>query len=355
MKIEILNKEGFKKIEDKNSNISITRLWKKGYKTDTYEVLVDTDINNWMELVHGINGYPDPLNLIYPSLLDIGIMGHCSNSCSFCYQGDSINEHMSFEMFKIIIDQSKLFVNQIALGGRGDPNLHPEFERIIKYCNECKILPNYTTSGNSFNESHLKISKGCGAVAVSDYKQDFTYQTLNMLMDSDIETNIHYVINKNNFIDAMNILSGKDIWEGKVNLEKLNAIIFLKFKPQGRGKELDWDLSNDQFQQFSEKIKNLKEENLSFKIGLDSCMINTIKSRRELSPMEKVCTDTCEASRMSAYITEKGNILPCSFGDHNQGKKIKKNNIYSIWNNDILFRKTREFLNKNSNGCPYDL
>jgi len=85
----------------------------------------------------------DPFMASFPQLLDIGIMGHCNLGLTGrcleigiqCYQsGPVINEpNMQFEDFKHIIDKSAGRVFQIALGGRGDPELHKDFEEILAY------------------------------------------------------------------------------------------------------------------------------------------------------------------------------------------------------------------------------
>ncbi len=116
------------------------------YNTDvvkeilTDEYLIIFNPKNGKELLTGINGNPDPFALDYPSMLDIGIMGHCDNKCTFCYQGDGDEPNMSLEGFKRIIDQSKDHVNQVALGGRGDPNQHENFQPSRpNICIQCKL------------------------------------------------------------------------------------------------------------------------------------------------------------------------------------------------------------------------
>lgn len=100
------------------------------------------------EILSGIHGNPDPFILESPSMIDIGIMGHCYNNCDICYQGNTNIPNMTLDNFKLIIDQTKLHINQVALGGKGDPNKHENFEDILKYCVENNVVPNYTTSGN---------------------------------------------------------------------------------------------------------------------------------------------------------------------------------------------------------------
>jgi len=114
----------------------------------------------------------------YPHLIDVGIMGHCVHGKTGlcvkagieCYQNGLIVEkdNMSVDDFRKIAEQSRGRCNQLALGGRGDPDQHEAFEEILRISVENRLVPNYTTSGYGMNERIAKLSKKyCGAVAVS--------------------------------------------------------------------------------------------------------------------------------------------------------------------------------------------
>lgn len=114
----------------------------------------------------------------YPELIDVGIMGSCTHGINGlcrkagveCYQnGLGVRKpNMTLEDFTSIAEQSKGKVNQIALGGRGDPNKHEKFKQICKVCRENNIVPNYTTSGLGLTQQEVEWTKYfCGAVAVS--------------------------------------------------------------------------------------------------------------------------------------------------------------------------------------------
>jgi MoaA/NifB/PqqE/SkfB family radical SAM enzyme len=138
----------------------------KKIKTDKYMIVFDTKTGQ--EISGGINGNPDPFALEFPSLMDIGIMGHCKNNCKICYQGNTDKPNMKLEDFKRIIDEAKDYITQVALGGKGDPNLHENFKEILEYCRLNNVVPNYTTSGNGLTQNHVDITKQlAGAVAVS--------------------------------------------------------------------------------------------------------------------------------------------------------------------------------------------
>lgn len=326
----------------------------KEIKTDKYQILFNTMTG--MEILTGINGHEDPFILDSPSMIDIGIMGHCLNNCKICYQGDINIPNMRFEDFKIIIDQCKDHINQVALGGKGDPNKHEDFEKILQYCRVNKVVPNYTTSGNGLTDTEVYISKiYCGACAVSMYNQDYTYKALNMFIERQMKTNIHFVLSTETFDDAIKILNGEDIWKKKFPIDKLNAVVFLLFKPQGCGSDKKHlCLSNEQIKQFSELLLKPK---CIFKVGCDSCLINKVTKARELTEPEKLFVDTCEGSRMSCYISPDMKFMPCSFGNKDvYGTPIiNDNTIQKIWDNAPQFKAFRKVLKDNPASCPYEL
>ncbi len=308
-----------------------------------------------VEILSGINGYSDPFKLKYPSMLDIGIMGHCLNNCHFCYQGDGDEPNMSLDLFKKIIDESKDYTNQCALGGRGDPNLHENFEEILKYARESGIVPNYTTSGNGLTQEQINVSREyCGAVAVSDYGTDHTFKAIRDLMDSGVKkVNIHFIFSRGSAAKCQAIIDGIDVWGGKVDIDRLNAVIFLLFKPQGRGKKLNWEPTKEQLEMFSMMIQS---PSCKFKIGMDSCLVNKVSECRPLTPTEELFADTCEGGRMSCYISPSGLLIPCSFGDHKKyGRDITKYSIESEWQTALSFRKFRSTLKDKPNVCPFSL
>ncbi len=335
----------------------------KHFKNEEYEIWFNK--KTALEIMRGVNGHEDPFSLILPSLLDIGIMGTCKNKCPFCYQGHENKPNMKLEDFKKIIDQVKHHVNQVALGGRGDPNKHENFHEILLYCRENNIVPNYTTSGIDLTDEEVEISKLCGAVAVSEYQQDYTYKAIQMFIDAGIKTNIHLIFSKASFDDCIQIIYGIDIWHRKktwcgkripslVDIDKLNAVIFLLFKPQGAGKNITGLIPNNyQYKIFSELVF---KPQCKFKVGMDSCLVNHTLQYAKPNKLQRMSIDTCEGARMSAYITPDMRMMACSFSDPNFSIKInKKNDIDYIWNRSRIFNRFRKDLKMNQKSCPLGL
>ena len=328
----------------------------KFFANSDYELFFDTV--NGIEMLRGSKGKEDPFSLCLPSLIDIGVMGHCKHKCPFCYQGHTDYPNMKLEDFKSIIDQVKHHTNQVALGGRGDPNQHEDFEEIVTYSRKSGVAPNYTTSGIDLTDEQVEISKMCGAVAVSDYERDYTYEALEKLMDAGVKTNIHLMFTKNSYSKTLKILYGYNPWfyreKNHVDIDRLNAVIFLLFKPAGAGANLDWRPTITQFSTFAELVFKPKSK---FKIGMDSCLVNHVLNYVEPDKPQKISIDTCEGGRMSAYITHDMKLMPCSFADASiWATPIKGDkNIDYIWNRSMKFKSFRKILRDKPNSCPLGL
>ena len=117
---------------------------------------------------------------------------------------------MKLSDFMSIIDHVHQHTNQVALGGRGDPNKHPKFADMLEYCRKHNVVPNYTTSGIDLTDDEIEASTMCGAVAVSDYEKDFTYDALQRLMDAGIKTNIHQIFDAKTFHKCTLLIKGID-------------------------------------------------------------------------------------------------------------------------------------------------
>jgi len=355
----------FKSMLFSDGDVIIKGKFDKHFKNSDYEVHFNTKTG--FEVLVGKDNV-DPFRTELPLLIDVGIMGSCLNACAFCYQGNKKEPHMTLENFKLLIDQVKHHTNQVALGGRGDPNLHPQFKEIVEYARKNNVVPNYTTSGINMTDEQIEISKLCGAVAVSDYDNKYTYTALKKLMDAGIKTNIHIIFSRQNYDKAMKILYGYNPWlkttakQSKgvfkislVNIEKLNAVIFLLFKPQGSGKKmLGMIPTKIQIKLFAEKVFNPQSV---FNVGMDSCLINHILNYSNPNKAQRMAVDTCESSRMSVYVSPSMQLIPCSFADHPKwGVQItKKKDVYYIWNKSVKFKQFRNILKKHSNQCPLGL
>lgn len=296
----------------------------------------------------------------YPHLLDIGIMGHCRHGLSGkclqsgveCYQsgGSKQAPHMTFEDFKRIIDESSGRTFQIALGGRGDPDQHPDFLKMIRYARERGVTPNFTTSGFGLNVNLLpEVKKYCGAVAVSHYRSYYTTRAIAALLAHGIKTNIHYVLSKSTIHEATDWIENKRVPCG------VNRVIFLLHKPVGSGSSGNVLSPSDPVVRRFYALFN-EPENCAVS-GFDTCSAPALL--RFAPRILKDAYDTCEGGRFSAYVTPDMKLLPCSFdASQRYGVDLRVHTIEEAFNSAPfeLFRSAfRTALNENGAcGCCPD-
>jgi radical SAM protein with 4Fe4S-binding SPASM domain len=295
----------------------------------------------------------DPFMTSFPELIDVGVMGSCIHGASGlclqsgvqCYQNGLHTQmpNMTFENFKRIVDECKGKTFQLALGGRGDVDQHEDFERILRYCRENNIVPNFTSSGLGFNDHIVSLCKElCGAIAISWYRQEHTYTAIQMLLDAGVKTNIHYVLGKNSIDEAIQRLKDNAFPKG------INAVIFLLHKPVGLGLERNvLDISDERVKEFFSIVEN---NNFDFKIGFDSCTVPALVNLT--TKIDNDSFDTCEGGRWSAYITSDMKMLPCSFDnqDLRWAYDISNDTIQNAWDSP-QFEDFRNHFWKSCAGC----
>lgn len=284
-----------------------------------------------------------------PELLDFSITNYCTRECNFCYrQSSHLGHHMNLGDIQNIICQAKeADVLQIALGG-GNPNQHPDFIKVLKLIKETGMVPSYTTNGLGLTDDILKAtSMYCGAMAVSFYPP-YDLEKYACLVEwvtsYHIRINLHVII-KNDTIELMTKLLKKS----PPFFTKLNAIIFLNYKPIGEG--LNYAVDDvDALKRFFEAANNCK----SVKIGFDSCsMSGIVKWMRNIKP---VFLESCEAARFSAFISEDMKMYPCSFmvGTKMYGD-LRYNSLKEIWRNSLPFKSFRRKIQTNDcHGCEHE-
>lgn len=314
----------------------------------------------------------DPERRSFPELLDVGIMGHCHNGkyCSDagidCYQcgWNQNTPHMSIGDFEQIASQSSGKVFQIALGGAGDPNKHPDFEEILKICRYYRIVPNVTTSGFQITDEEIRLIKQyCGAVAVSWYSRLVegeesnirTLETVKRFVDADCITNVHFVVSTKTLEEAIIRLLEDRFPDG------LNAVVFILYKPVGEG------VAEKSLSENDERLKkffDLVLQKHPYQIGFDTCFTPAIlRFGRSIHPSS---IDACEAATFSMYIDSQMHCHPCSFGIWDDGiiESLREKSIREVWDgkqfSDFRNRKKEKCVNCNMakmcrSGCPLDI
>jgi hypothetical protein len=122
--------------------------------------------------------------LDYFEALDVAINDKCFGGCPYCYTDAKANGRnfsnvvdRLFKYFAAMSKNERPF--QVAIGGAGEPTLHPDFPLVLEAFTELGILPNYTTNGMHLTPEVLEATATyAGGVAVSthehiDWKHEF--------------------------------------------------------------------------------------------------------------------------------------------------------------------------------------
>lgn len=311
----------------------------------------------------GMDTGSNPFRGSFPELLDIGIMGHCAHGESGlcarsgveCYQDgwDRREPNMPLDLFKKIIDQCKDRTFQVALGGRGDPDMHEEFPAILRYAADHGVVPNFTTSGFGFSAALLPVIKECcGAVAVSWYRSEYTIKTIEMLLSYGIRTNIHYCLSAGTIDEGIERMTRGTFPAG------INRVIFLLHKPVGRGSTENVLKPDDpRVQHFFSLFDQPENADRS---GFDSCSVPGLL--RNTGRLWGASIEPCEAGRFSAYISPDYKLYPCSFEQNPFfGVGLHNHTVESAWNSAPFIAFRARFLPHCGNcrhhpnclgGCP---
>ena len=294
----------------------------------------------------------EPFMASFPHLLDVGVMGHCihgkSGLCQAagiqCYQsGPTQTEpNMPIEDFSRICEESEGLLDQIALGGRGDPDCHESFKGLLEVCKKHHIVPNFTTSGFLMNEEKAALcAQYCGAVAVSWYRSPYTIKAIETLLKAGVKTNIQYVVDSHSIDEAIRLLETDGFPKG------VNGVLFLLFKPVGLGQKKNiLRLDNEKLQPFFDAACLPHP----FKVGFDSCFVPGLLNYAHGVVEESF--DTGEGGRFSMYISPSMVALPCSFDQKRQyAFDLRGKDLYDAWVSPE-FERFRSHLRQSCPNCP---
>ena len=317
------------------------------------------DFKRW-----GTSFEDDPLfSPIGPEILDLEIsVNGCPAGCNFCYKNNTNEpaQNMPFETFKHIMDNMPKCLTQIAFGITGIQT-HPDFLKMMHYCREIGIIPNFTLSGIDLtNEMAEKCAKVIGALAVSAYQTDknVCYDAVKKFVDLGIkQTNIHLMVSQETLPFVYEVLEDR---QNDPRLQDMSSIVFLGVKPKGRATDGFHSLSVEEYDKL---IQYCFERDLS--IGFDSCSAPkfeaavkgmNIEEKRKKALIE--CSESCESSLFSSYINFKGEYWHCSFSEEESGQTFvdvtsTKNFLKDVWYSKSVCTFRNKSLESMVDGCRF--
>lgn len=301
---------------------------------------------------------------IGPEILDIEITsgGQCKGGCSFCYKsngGDKPVDNMSFETFEKMFQKFPKTLTQIAFGIMNiDSN--PDFNKMIYYSRKTEgVIPNYTCHGMDTTTEDAKYAKDfCGGIAVSIVDKEESYNSIHKYIQAGLkQVNIHYMISEETYDRAFTIID--DISNDK-RLKGLNAIVFLQYKPKGRGTHHFNSLSSwDKFKKLTDYC-----DKHQVNYGFDSCSSPMVMKSMENNKNKNNIiqfVEPCESTLFSGYINWKAEFFPCSFVEGAPGweKGIDilscDDFINDVWNHKKVSRFRKDVIESSSacHGCEF--
>ncbi|MEI8361030.1 MAG: radical SAM protein, partial [bacterium] len=241
-----------------------------------------------------------------------------------------------------------LGVFEVALGG-GEPTLHPNFIEILKFARKCGIIPNLATNGAELSAKNiLGIARYAGAVALSvefigdefEKRRGFAFETwlksYKKLKRVGVRVVFQLTVSQANIADLPKIID---------YLYQLQpyGIIFLTFKPYGRGLNFDAPLSTVDLKVVQDTLRqSISDSDSEINIGYDCCLGNGLVGLG-LQGDEQI--KGCSAMRSSLAINANLDVVPCSFTAQPVGN-LEHNTIKDIWLNQAATDWRNRFVEK---------
>ena len=282
-------------------------------------------------------------HLYAPNLVDFQVTNRCYMGCPHCY-ADSTPEDVdcSWEDMRTVLDNlERCGVHQIAIGG-GEPLLHPRIGDFLAECTRKGVVPNLTTNGMHFDDDILtSISRHCGAVGMSlegvgerfDQWRAHGFKkferALTSLLEFDVRTAVQITVSKAN-LDSIDHMC-----EYIVNhFPNLYGVVFLAFKPVGRGASFDQPLSSLPTEQVSGKLqKAFHILSPHMRVGFDCCLSPAIAGiEKNQGLVNDSLLEGCSAMRGSLGITANLDVVPCTFVTQFVMGNLRSSSLEDIWN-----------------------
>ena len=152
--------------------------------------LDDTQVSNYLFHRYRYEIFPDEKKIDnYPPYLQIEPTSICNYRCVFCYQTDNVFNkksnnfmgHMSFDLFKEVIDQAENNIEFISLASRGEPLMCKDIEKMLLYTQGKFLNLKINTNASLLTESkaHAILQSGVKTLCFSaDAADKASYEKL---------------------------------------------------------------------------------------------------------------------------------------------------------------------------------
>ena len=197
----------------------------------------------------------------FPEIEDVSLGTKCLANCSFCYTS-AIKDGV---LYPNVVDKIKDYYGglttnerpfQVALGGGGEPTMHPEFCEVLRVFKELDILPNYTTNAMHLSPEVLRASAMyAGGVAISCHPHltKVWKAGIGKLLNAGVKTCLHIIVGEPGSSDYL--------WDIYDNTENILYYVALPYIPVGRANAID---TEKEFLKFFAEAISRKTKDISF-------------------------------------------------------------------------------------------
>ncbi len=254
----------------------------------------------------------------YPSHLQVELTTACNLRCSYCYRDAEPKKQVNIldtrELLEILNELHKNGLESVELTG-GEPLLHPDFIKIVEFCNEKFVKIGLLTNGTLINDLILKKLlpyKNKMPIGISlDHFNPSVHDSRRKLKGAfQKTTNAIRLLAKHGFIIRVSMVVDQETWpdieKTLLFAKELGATLFgySPVIPLGRGKD-NFDLWKIDAKEIIEQEKALQEKYFGFIDILKEDSLFTISM-----------PGGCGAGYRVYTMDPKGHIRPCvSFND----------------------------------------
>jgi len=288
-----------------------------------------------------------------PLNVHFNLTNKCLKQCKYCYTDSTPagNSGLPLSKVKEIINKlSELKIFTIAYGG-GEPFSREDIFEIAKYTREKGIVPNITTNGMHISKRNVEDCRIFGQVHISvdllkeniPIENQQWHKAIQLLKKTGINVGINYIVNKESYNHLEDIC-----YYGKKN--GIKDIIFLRFKPFGRGKNLynQLKLSDQENINFFPLIKKLSEK-YQLRPMVDCSFLPMLYwYHPKIEILKFLGLQGCEGGNYIVEIDYLGHVRCCSFCKNYAGKAEE---LKSLWNNSPHFKLFRNWIQQSPYPC----
>jgi radical SAM protein with 4Fe4S-binding SPASM domain len=304
--------------------------------------------------------------------ITIEINQRCLNQCLFCSSNSHPNASysMPFDTIQEILNDIVQFsINEVSISG-GEPFLHDDLHRILNLLQNKGLKTRLYTSGitekngakSSIEKCDLEIIKNHKNILIIfnlphtdrdifDYltgdngNYNIAIQSLKNCIESGFRVEVHTVPLKQNICDVESFIKSlADLGVKQVS--------FLRFVPQGRGREHEETLTPtiEELKDFSNEILRIKQTLKDVEIRMGIPFTNFGFQNKK-----------CNAGESKLIIRYDGLVFPCEAYKGNCRNDSVFGSVYKKSISDILLGKEREsFIHSKNNSlnmeaCPAQL